>query len=287
MRTIVVSDRTGLIRRPKAVAPSCRDAAACPIGICMSLSGKTALVTGGTRGIGRSTALALAQQGARVVVMGRTEVDLAAVAKEVDGLAIRVDQADRASVDQALVELASRAGRVDILVNNAGIAESAALERSTDAMWDRIMEVNAGSAFRLCRALVPSMVRTGWGRVVNVASNAGVSGYKYTAAYCASKHAMVGFTRALAVDLATTGVTINAICPGWVDTKMATDAVERIQRKTGRTEQEARGALEQMSPQHRMIEPAEVAHLVVSLCSDLARGIHGQAIVIDGGQILK
>jgi NAD(P)-dependent dehydrogenase (short-subunit alcohol dehydrogenase family) len=131
------------------------------------------------------------------------------------------------------------------------------------------------------------MVAAGWGRVVNIASNAGVSGYGYSAAYCAAKHAMVGFTRALAIDLARTGVTINALCPGWVRTQMSDEAVSRIAAKTGRSLDDARGTLEAMSPQRRMIEPVEVAHATLMLCADDARGIHGQTIVIDGGAILK
>jgi NAD(P)-dependent dehydrogenase (short-subunit alcohol dehydrogenase family) len=178
-------------------------------------------------------------------------------------------------------------GRVDILVNNAGIAESAPIAKTDDATWDRIMEINATAPYRLIRALVPAMVAAGEGRIVNLASNAGVSGYGYTSAYCASKHAVVGFTRGLAVDLARTGVTINAVCPGWVETDMARAAVARIVAKTGRSEAEARGTLEAMSPQRRMIQPEEVAHVVAMLCAPEARGIHGQAIVVDGGQVLK
>ena len=131
------------------------------------------------------------------------------------------------------------------------------------------------------------MIAAKWGRVVNIASNAGVSGYGYTAAYCAAKHAMVGFTRALAIDLARTGVTINALCPGWVETQLAADAVQRIADKTGRSVAEAKQTLEAMSPQRRMIKPDEVAHAVAMLCADGARGIHGQTLVIDGGAILK
>ncbi len=178
-------------------------------------------------------------------------------------------------------------GAIDILINNAGAAESASLEHTSDALWDRIVELDATSPFRVTRALVPAMVKAGWGRVVNIASNAGVSGYAYTAAYCAAKHAMVGWTRALAIDLARTGVTINALCPGWVETAMSAEAVARIAEKTGRSEADAKKALEMMSPQRRMIQPAEVAHAALMLCADVARGIHGQTIVIDGGAILK
>jgi 3-hydroxybutyrate dehydrogenase len=247
------------------------------------LRGKRALVTGGGRGIGAAIARELAAAGARVIVCGRTAGDLDTLAKAIDGEAIVVDLANRASTDAMLATV----GEVHILVNNAGIAESASLEHTTDALWDRIIELDATSAFRVTRALAPAMIKSGWGRIVNIASNAGVSGYAYTAAYCAAKHAMVGWTRALAIDLARTGVTINALCPGWVETQMSLDAVARIADKTGRSSADARKALESMSPQRRMIQPAEVAHAALMLCAEAARGIHGQTIIIDGGAILK
>jgi 3-hydroxybutyrate dehydrogenase len=250
------------------------------------LVGKLALVTGGGRGIGAACAKSLAGAGARVIVCGRTAAEIELVAKDIGGVALTVDLSDRASTDKLVGEIA-RVGSVDVLVNNAGIAESASLEKTTDEMWDRIIELDATAPFRLSRALVPSMVKAGWGRVVNIASNAGVSGYGYTAAYCAAKHAMVGFTRALAIDLARTGVTINALCPGWVQTKMSDEAISRIAEKTGRSVGDARSQLEAMSPQRRMIQPDEVAHAALMLCANEARGIHGQTIVIDGGAILK
>ncbi|HVK89185.1 MAG TPA: SDR family oxidoreductase [Kofleriaceae bacterium] len=247
------------------------------------LAGRRALITGGGRGIGAAIARALASAGASVVVCGRTRASIDAVARELGGTALELDLMDRPATDRTLADL----GRVDVLVNNAGAAESAALERTTDALWDRIMELDATAPFRVTRALVPAMVKAGWGRVINIASNAGVSGYGYTAAYCAAKHAMVGMTRALAIDLARTGVTINALCPGWVETDMSATAVQRIADKTGRSLDEARASLANMSPQRRMIEPAEVAHAALMLCAHEARGIHGQTIVIDGGAVLK
>jgi NAD(P)-dependent dehydrogenase (short-subunit alcohol dehydrogenase family) len=253
----------------------------------MFLAGKTALVTGGGRGIGRAIATVLAGHGARVVVAGRTVAELDETAHAVGGLALRMDAADRASVQAALEELAARAGRVDILVNNAGVAESAPFDRTTDAMWDWMMAVNVGSAFALCRALIPPMITAGWGRVINLASNAGLTGYAYSSAYCASKHAMIGMTRALAVEIARTGITVNSVCPGWVNTHMADEAVRRIAEKTGKGEEQARKALEAMSPQRRLVEPDEVAHVVAMLCSDQARSIHGQSIPVDGGQVMS
>jgi NAD(P)-dependent dehydrogenase (short-subunit alcohol dehydrogenase family) len=247
------------------------------------LAGKRALVTGGGRGIGAAIARALAGAGARVTVAGRGMPALDAVAAEINGTAVALDLLDRAATDRALAEI----GPIDILVNNAGIAESAPLAKTDDALWDRVMELDATAPFRLIRALVPGMVERAWGRVVNIASNAGISGYQYTAAYCAAKHAMVGMTRALAMDLGRTGVTINCICPGWVETDMVVEAAARIAKTTGRSTEEARKALSAMSPQKRMMEPAEIAHAALMLCAHEGRGIHGQTIVIDGGAVLK
>jgi NAD(P)-dependent dehydrogenase (short-subunit alcohol dehydrogenase family) len=252
----------------------------------MFLAGKTALVTGGGRGIGRAIAERLSSEGARVVVTGRTLSEIENTARELGGRALQVDLADRASLVQAIDRLRTEVGVVDVLVNNAGIAESAPFDRTSDSAWDRTMEVNVRAPFVLCKALVPAMIKAGFGRVVNVASNAGRMGYAYTSAYCASKHALVGLTRALAAEIPRSGVTVNAVCPGWVATKMVDEAVSRIAAKTSRSEEDARGTLAAMSPQNRLLEASEVAHLVVSLCAPEARGIHGQAIPIDGGQVM-
>jgi NAD(P)-dependent dehydrogenase (short-subunit alcohol dehydrogenase family) len=253
----------------------------------MFLQGRTALITGGGRGIGRAIAERLAHGGARVVVTGRTQGEIEEVAAATGGVAIRMDVTDRGSIGAGLEELSGRGEHIDVLVNNAGASESAPFERTTDEVWDRMLAVNVTSAFTLCRALIPKMISRGYGRVVNIASNAGLTGYAYTSAYCASKHAMVGMTRAIALEIARTQVTINCVCPGWVKTRMAEEAVSRIAKKTGRDEGEAARTLEAMSPQRRMVDASEVAHVVAMLCDHEARGVHGQAIAVDGGQVLS
>jgi 3-hydroxybutyrate dehydrogenase len=253
----------------------------------MFLTGRTALVTGGSRGIGRAIAERLQREGARVVIAGRTRAEVEHVATGLGGVGVVMDVADRASIRDGLATIASKVGHVEILVNNAGAAESAPLDRTEDELFDRMMAVNATSTFTLCRALVPAMVKRRWGRVVNVASNAGLTGYAYSTAYCASKHAVVGMTRAIAIEVAKSPVTVNAVCPGFVSTRLVDEAVDRIVKKTGRNAEDARRSLAAMSPQERLVEPDEVAHVVAMLCSEAARSVNGQAIAIDGGQVMS
>lgn len=252
----------------------------------MLLNDKTALVTGASRGIGLAIAERLSKEGARVVLVARDPIAVTEVASRLGGVAIAADLADRASVAALVSKLPREVGHVDILVNNAGIAGSAPYDRTDDETWDRMMEVNAHAPFALCRSLIPTMVKNGWGRVINVASDAGRTGYAYTTAYCASKHAIVGLTRALAAELARTPVTVNAVCPGWVRTDLSLEAVRRIADKTKRTTDEAEKELTKMSPQRRLLDTVEVAHLCAMLCAEEARGIHGQAIVLDGGHVM-
>ncbi|MBM4376471.1 MAG: SDR family oxidoreductase [Deltaproteobacteria bacterium] len=252
----------------------------------MPLAGKIALVTGASRGIGRAIAERLARDGAKIVAAARTKDALDSLVTALPGSghrAVTMDVADAPSIERGLDD----AGAIDLLISNAGIAESKPYDRTDDAMFFRLFEVNALASARLARRLVPGMIARGFGRVVVVASNAGLSGYSYTSAYCASKHAVVGWMRAVAHEVARTPVTVNAVCPGWVDTDMAGDAASRIAQKTGRTTDDARATLAAMSPQNRMITPGEVAHLVATLCHEDARGIHGQALALDGGQLMR
>jgi 3-hydroxybutyrate dehydrogenase len=257
----------------------------------MSLADRSAVVTGGGRGIGAAIARAFAGAGATVLVAARNTAEVEAVAGSIvdaggRAFAARCDVADPASVAALVRAAAESLGPVDILVNNAGISSSAPLHHLTLEEWNRLFTVNATGTFLCTQAFVPGMVEQGWGRVINIASVAGLTGARYIAAYAAAKHAVVGFTRAVAAEVAATGVTINALCPGYVDTPMTDASIARIVEKTGRPAEDARAAILATSPQHRLIEPEEIAQMVISLCYDQARGINGQAIVIDGGGLL-
>lgn len=255
------------------------------------LEGKGAVVTGGGRGIGAAIARHLARNGAGVVVAARTEEEINAVAVELrdDGLQAWpwiCDVTDPEAVERMAEAAVERLGQVDILVNNAGVAISAPLHAQSLEGWNRMMAVNATGTFLVTRALAPPMAERGWGRVVNIASTAARTGNRYVSAYAASKHAVLGFTRCVAAELAEAGVTVNAVCPGYVDSDMTRQTVERIVAKTGMGRDEALASILRDCPQRRLIEPSEVAHAVLMLCHDSAGGITGQAVGIDGGKLL-
>jgi 3-hydroxybutyrate dehydrogenase len=257
----------------------------------MKLENRIALITGGGRGIGRAIALAFARDGARVVLAARTAQQVEETAAEIgsEGIALPVvcDVSDVASVQLMFARVSVKFGRgPDILVNNAGIAESAPLAKTDDDLWQRHLAINLSGTFYCTRAAVPAMLERGWGRVINVASIAGKTGAPYIAAYSASKHGVLGLTRSIALEVAGKGITVNAICPGYVDTDMTARGIENVTAKTGRSADQALEAIKKMSPQNRLITVEEVAALALLLASEDGRGINGQAINIDGGSVL-
>jgi NAD(P)-dependent dehydrogenase (short-subunit alcohol dehydrogenase family) len=249
-----------------------------------TLRGKHAVVTGASRGIGLAVARTLLAQGARVTLMARDAEALALAAAGLgEGAAWQaVDISDCESVAAAF----ARAGAVDILVNNAGQAASAPFLKTDAALWQRMLDVNLTGGYHCIQAALPAMLDAGWGRIVNVASTAGLTGYRYVAAYCAAKHGLVGLTRALALELATKGITVNAVCPGYTDTDIVQEAVANIVRKTGRSALEARAGLDAGNPQGRLVRPEEVAHAVAMLCLPDAAAMNGQAIAVAGGEVM-
>jgi NAD(P)-dependent dehydrogenase (short-subunit alcohol dehydrogenase family) len=257
-----------------------------------TLTGKRAVVTGAGRGIGRSIALALAQAGADVAVTARTASELEQLVAEIramgcKSMAVTCDVTDAEQVQHMAKTVLDGLGGVDILVNNAGNAGSHKLLNHPDELWHRMLAVNLTSVYYVSKAFLPTLIEQRGGRIITLASIASRVGGRYTAAYTASKHGVLGLTRALAVEMLPYNVTVNAICPGYVDTPMTDGSVSNIAAHTGMSEAQARERLEKSSPQHRLITPEEVASIAVFLAQDINRGITGQAINVDGGGVMS
>ncbi len=255
-----------------------------------TLDGQVALVTGGSKGIGRAVALALAGAGADVAICARKVTELEPVAKEVRALGRRsfaaaCDVTDGEQVSRLPAAIAEALGPVNILVNNAGASESHKFVGHPDDLWARMLEINLTGVYRVCKAVVPDMIERKRGRIITIASISSKVGARYVAAYTASKHGVLGLMRALAVELNPYNITVNCICPGYVDTPMTDANVANMVARTGKPEAEIRKVIASGNPQGRLIAPEEVAAMAVMLAGEAARSITGQAINVDGGAI--
>jgi NAD(P)-dependent dehydrogenase (short-subunit alcohol dehydrogenase family) len=252
----------------------------------MTLGTRHAVVTGAARGIGAAIARALSEARVRVTLTGRHEATLASFAATLpaETCCVVADVSDEAQVARAFAQARERWGPVTVLVNNAGQAETAPLRKMTLALWNRMLAVNLTGTMLCSQAALADMLDAGYGRIVNVASTAALRGFRYGTAYAASKHGVLGLTRSLALEVAGRGITVNAVCPGYVETDMMAQAIDNVVERTGRTREEARAYFASQNPQGRVVQPKDVADAVIWLCSDGAAGINGAAIPIDGGE---
>lgn len=253
------------------------------------LQGRHALVTGGGKGIGLAIAQALLGEGATVTLAGRSEATLKEAVASLANTKVQyvvMDVSDTESVQTAFQLSQGRDGRIDILINNAGQASSASFLKTDARLWQSMLDVNLSGSFICMQQALPAMLEAGWGRIVNVVSTAGLKGYAYVSAYCAAKHGVIGLTRAVALEVAAKGVTVNAVCPGYTETDIVKEAVANIVAKTGRTEDQAKAELAAGNPQKRLVQPQEVADAVLWLCMDGASAMNGQSIAVAGGEVM-
>jgi NAD(P)-dependent dehydrogenase (short-subunit alcohol dehydrogenase family) len=249
-----------------------------------ALSDRHAVVTGGARGIGAAVTRMLAAHGAKVTMLGRSAAPDMAGNPQLQY--IQADISEPATLPKAFDAARASFGPIQILVNNAGQARSASFLKTDLALWRSMMEVNLEGVFHCIHAVLPAMLDSKWGRIVNVASTAGLTGYSYVTAYCAAKHGLVGLTRSLALEVATHGITVNAVCPGYTETEMLQRTIEGIVARTGRTPEQAREILSAQNPQKKFIHPEEVANAVAWLCLPGSEAITGQAIAVAGGEVM-
>jgi 3-hydroxybutyrate dehydrogenase len=257
----------------------------------IALSDKVVLITGGSGGLGRCLARVFARQGYRVGITSRDSEKLSAAVEEIRELgfpvlALPCDIRHKDQVESLAEELRTRLGPVHVLINNAGIAQAMSLLEMPDSLWEETLQTNLTGAYHCCRAFLPGMIDAGWGRIINIASTAGKVGYPHVTAYVSSKHGLLGLTRSLALETARLRITVNAICPGYIDDERTRDNARRMADKTGKSIEEILALFAGSAPQNRLIQADEVASLALHLASENSGGITGQAINVDGGAVM-